>query len=100
MSKRKERPDGVVIYRKSWEMLSMFSGNEVEAGKLMLAVADYFLTRKEPEFSELANKIAFEMFKSDILHGWEKFTEKCESARRRSNSKEVSFRDNGGYVDG
>lgn len=85
MSKRKEAPDGIVIYRKSWETLSMFSDDEAEAGRLMLAVSKYFLTGEETEFKDRSMRIAFAQFKSDIAQGWKRFNAKCESARRDKN---------------
>lgn len=85
MSARKDAPDGIVIYRKSWEAAQMFKGNEEIAGRLLIAVADYFLDGVEPEFSDLAMKLAFANFKADIEQGWKRFNSKCEAARNRQN---------------
>lgn len=85
MSARKDAPDGIVIYRKSWETAQMFKGNEEAAGRLLIAVADYFLDGVEPEFSDLAMKLAFANFKADIEQGWKRFNSKCEAARNRQN---------------
>lgn len=85
MSARKEAPDGIVIYRKSWEIAQMLRDNRNAAGDLLIAVADYFVDGTEPEFTDIAVKMAFANFKADIEQGFRRFYNKCEAARNRQN---------------
>ena len=87
MSARKEEPSGYVMYISSWEIYDMFSDNEQEAGKIMLAVKDYILRGKETEFKDRAMKICYTKFISDIELGRKRFMNKCESARRGSKNR-------------
>lgn len=85
MSKRKDAPDGIVIYNKSWKMGQMLKENRDAGADLFFALCDYIVDGTEPEFKDLAAKMAFASFEADIQQGLRRFYNKCEAARNRQN---------------
>lgn len=76
VKKRKERPDGFVIYSQGVRVLQLLS--DEAAGKAIKAAITYFLTQKEMEENDSAEYLAFSVLKIDVDNCLDRFREMCQ----------------------
>lgn len=84
MGKRKERPDGIVLYAQSLKTLQLLP--DEAAGKAIKAAVAYFTAGAEMEADQTMEYLAFSILKLDVDAACDRFREKCEQNRRNRNS--------------
>ena len=89
--KRKERPDGCVIYASALRQILMLPDDS--AGRIIKATAELFLEGTEPEGFELSENIVFSLFRDNVTEAFDKFHERCarnkEIADNRSSGHDA-----------
>lgn len=83
MARKKERPDGFVMFGNTLRQLMSAPPNI--AGEIVLAGGHYFFSGTEPEFTDLAQQILWQSMKSDIDRAISNFAATCE--RNAGNAK-------------
>lgn len=83
--KRKERPDGVVLYAQSLNTLQLLS--DESSGRAIKAAIAYFLNGTEPSNLDGVEFLAYSVMKVDIDNGIAKFKEVCEKNRENRNKR-------------
>ena len=84
MGKRSEGPKGCLLYSESLESLSFLS--DAEAGRVIKAVAAYFLTGEAPgELGQTAEKIVCRALCNNVDRSLERYRETCERNRANRN---------------
>lgn len=83
MSKRKERPDGIVLYQQSLQTLALLP--DEAAGRAIKAAVAYFTTGAEMEAGQTMEYLAFSILKVDIDAARDRFIAKCEQNRKNRN---------------
>ena len=88
MSKRKERPDGIVLYQQSLQTLALLP--DEAAGRAIKAAVAYFTTGAEMEAGQTMEYLAFSILKVDIDAARDRFIAKCEQNRKNRNGGDQS----------
>ena len=88
MGKRKERPDGIVLYQQSLQTLALLP--DEQAGKAVKAAVAYFMTGEAPDEAPTMEYLAFSILKVDIDAALTRFSTKCEQNRKNRNGGDQS----------
>lgn len=91
MSKRKERPDGIVFYQQSLQTLALLP--DAVAGQAIKAAVAYFMTGETPDEAPTMEYLAFSILKVDIDSALTRFSTKCEQNRKNRNGGDQSSPD-------
>ena len=87
--KRKERPDGILLFGQSMKMLQLLS--DEAAGKAIKAAVSYFLTQADMPDDGSTAFLCYSVLKVDIDSGLERFRELCQrNAENRNKGNEAS----------
>lgn len=89
MSKRKERPDGIVLYQQSLQTLALLP--DEQAGKAIKAAVAYFMTGAAPDEAQTMEYLAFSILKVDVDAALGRFIAKCEQNRKNRNGGDQSL---------
>ncbi len=97
MARRKERPDGFVVYGKSLFALTQLP--DELAGQAVKAAARFFLCGEEAQNLDLAAQIVYGLLQADIKEGLGKFSETVERNRAIAQGRRlVTTRDDSSPV--
>lgn len=88
VGKRKERPDGIVLYQQSLQTLALLPDSA--AGAAVKAAVAYFMTGETPDEAPTMEYLAFSILKVDIDAALTRFSTKCEQNRKNRNGGDQS----------
>ncbi len=85
--KRKERPDGCVIYASALRQILMLP--DESAGRIIKATAELFLEGTEPEGFDLSENIVFSLFRDNVTEAIDKFHERCARNKEIADNRSL-----------
>lgn len=85
---KKDKPDGFVLFGPALKSLLQLPDDS--AGRVMKAAANFFLSGENPGDLDLAEKIVFSLFLSDINDSLSRFRDVCDRNQRIADKRKIA----------